>query len=237
MMLNEERTGPLFPALFSLELMVERNTGDARTVGEIRQWMKDAGFAAITTKPLREKGETYLWYFPDGTPSSKETSTSPDALPTDGWGSSAMLYAFMEGLVGVEDQLKGFEKVRLSPRWSAAGINKAQVCLSYGASNASISYDYDFKEDRILLEVKAEKADLDFHILLPKGKKARSVCLDEQDQIFSKTLIRNSHYLDFDAVCMGSLQVNITLENCSSPYAVTLAIAFWISSIDRAAIT
>ena len=60
MMLNEERTGPLFPALFSLELMVERNTGDARTVGEIREWMKDAGFAAITTKPLREKGETYL---------------------------------------------------------------------------------------------------------------------------------------------------------------------------------
>jgi ubiquinone/menaquinone biosynthesis C-methylase UbiE len=60
MMLNEERTGPLFPALFSLELMVERNTGDARTVGEIRQWMKDAGFVAITSKPLREKRETFL---------------------------------------------------------------------------------------------------------------------------------------------------------------------------------
>jgi precorrin-6B methylase 2 len=60
MMLNEERTGPLFPALFSLELMVERNTGDSRTVGEIRQWMKDAGFVTITSKPLRKKGETFL---------------------------------------------------------------------------------------------------------------------------------------------------------------------------------
>lgn len=60
MMLNEERTGPLFPALFSLELMVERNTGDARTVGEIRQWMKDAGFVAMKTRPLRAKGETFL---------------------------------------------------------------------------------------------------------------------------------------------------------------------------------
>ena len=60
MMLNEERTGPLFPALFSLELMVERNTGDSRTVGEICQWMKDAGFVTITSKPLRKKRETFL---------------------------------------------------------------------------------------------------------------------------------------------------------------------------------
>ena len=59
-MLNEDRTGPLFPALFSLELMVERNTGDARTEEEIRRWMKDAGFVAITSKPLRKKGETFL---------------------------------------------------------------------------------------------------------------------------------------------------------------------------------
>lgn len=60
MMLAEDRTGPLFPALFSLELMIERNTGDARTAGEIRQWMKDAGFVSLTAKPLRPPGETYL---------------------------------------------------------------------------------------------------------------------------------------------------------------------------------
>ena len=60
MVLNEERTEPLFPAIFSLELMVERNTGDSRTVEEIREWMKDAGFINIKCKPLREPGETYL---------------------------------------------------------------------------------------------------------------------------------------------------------------------------------
>jgi len=59
-MLNEERTGPLFPAIFSLELMIERNTGDSRTVGEIRQWMKDAGFKNIKSKPLRVRGGTFL---------------------------------------------------------------------------------------------------------------------------------------------------------------------------------
>jgi ubiquinone/menaquinone biosynthesis C-methylase UbiE len=60
MMLNEQRTGPLFPALFSLELMIERNMGDSRTVGEIRKWMKEAGFRNIKSKPLRVRGENYL---------------------------------------------------------------------------------------------------------------------------------------------------------------------------------
>jgi hypothetical protein len=66
---------------------------------------------------IRETGETYLWYFPDGRPSSLDTSTSPDVQPTDGWGSSAMLYAFVEGLCGVQDEGCGFDRVRLCPRW------------------------------------------------------------------------------------------------------------------------
>jgi ubiquinone/menaquinone biosynthesis C-methylase UbiE len=60
MMLNEERTGPLFPAVFSLELMIERNTGDSRTVEEVSRWMKNTGFVNIKSKPLMERGETYL---------------------------------------------------------------------------------------------------------------------------------------------------------------------------------
>jgi ubiquinone/menaquinone biosynthesis C-methylase UbiE len=60
MILNEERTGPLFPAIFSLELMIERNTGDSRTEEEICRWMKETGFVNIKSKPLRKRGETYL---------------------------------------------------------------------------------------------------------------------------------------------------------------------------------
>jgi hypothetical protein len=60
MMLNENCTGPLFPALFSLELMIERDRGDARRVNEIRRWIKEAGFADIKVRPLWLKGERYL---------------------------------------------------------------------------------------------------------------------------------------------------------------------------------
>ena len=83
---------------------------------------------------ISEKNETFLWYSPDGTPCSEENSTSPEAMPTDGWGSSAMAWALIEGLAGIEDKLKQFEKIRLSPRWLAAGITEAEVGVGYQAT-------------------------------------------------------------------------------------------------------
>ena len=79
--------------------------------GELAKAAFDHGFEEYGVDILKryhslvsEKGESYLWYFPDGTPASVETSTSPEAEPTDGWGSSAVLYALIAGLAGVEDE-------------------------------------------------------------------------------------------------------------------------------------
>ena len=41
--------------------------------------------------------------------SSVEASTSPEAQPTDGWGSSAMLWALVSGLAGIEDLAQAVE--------------------------------------------------------------------------------------------------------------------------------
>jgi hypothetical protein len=43
---------------------------------------------------ISESNATYLWYFPDGRPCTAEESTSPEASPTDGWGSSANFMFF-----------------------------------------------------------------------------------------------------------------------------------------------
>jgi branched-chain amino acid transport system ATP-binding protein len=45
--LNEERTGPLQPALFALNMLVGTPAGDTYTEPEIRGWMQDAGLGAI----------------------------------------------------------------------------------------------------------------------------------------------------------------------------------------------
>lgn len=50
--INDDRTSPLFPVLFSIALMIETEGGDARSRGEMTQWLKEAGFKKIRYKPL-----------------------------------------------------------------------------------------------------------------------------------------------------------------------------------------
>jgi hypothetical protein len=150
---------------------------------------------------LTRNDETYLWYFPDGRKSTHESSTSPDASPTDGWGSSAMLYALVEGLAGIVDQHKLFERVRLSPRWLAAGRNEASACVSYGASGASFEYTYDHNESARTIELNLRgKASVQLHVLLPGGTKATSVSVNGRNAHFVNARVEQSSYVDAQTV-------------------------------------
>lgn len=156
-------------------------------------------------------GETYLWYFPDGTPASAEASTSPEATATDAWGSSAMLYAFLEGLAGVEDMFKLFQKARISPRWLAAEIEEADVRLSYAHSGASIGYRFMFKGDLILLEAQGQHSDIDFHVLLPAESVAKAVQLNGKEIKSINTRIERSRYVDFRIKVEKEARISIEL--------------------------
>ena len=118
---------------------------------------------------ILESNATYLWYFHDGTPSSEETSTSPDATPTDGWGSSAMLYGLIEGLAGVVDNEACFQNVTLSPRWLFAGEDEASICLAYEASGEEISYHYCHEpaSKRIDVRVSGSPQQIAFRVPVP----------------------------------------------------------------------
>jgi hypothetical protein len=161
---------------------------------------------------ISESNETYLWYFPDGRPCTAEESTSPEASPTDGWGSSAMLYALIEGLAGIEDNQKLFQKCRLSPRWHAAGINEVDVRVCYEVSGADISYTIRYEEDRIHLGVRTAESDCEFHILLPEKLQAKSVSVDGTNVPFVNQKIRNSNYVDFEHRIEDKASLIIRLE-------------------------
>jgi hypothetical protein len=157
-------------------------------------------------------GQSFLWYFPDGTPSTVETSTSPEANPADAWGSSAMLYAFVEGLAGVEDRLRLFESVRLSPRWAAAGVEEAEVQACYECSGASIGYFVRRSGDQVVLDVRSPQADILFHVLLPLGFQAKVVKLNGKEHGFQNNRIENSPYVDFRSVVTAKASVMIQIE-------------------------
>ena len=160
---------------------------------------------------IADTGETYLWYFPDGTPSSIETSTSPDAQPTDGWGSSAMLYAFLEGLCGVYDKDHSYRDVRVAPRWVVTGETHAMVAVSYEASGASISYDFrhEAAASSIAIDLTGKNADVELHLLLPDGSVAAEVLVDGAPVGFKNRTVESSPYVDVEVRLEHSTSVEV----------------------------
>ena len=158
---------------------------------------------------IAEKKATYLWYFPDGKPSSEAASTSPEASPTDGWGSSAMLYALIEGLAGVVDREKGFERISLSPRWPAAGVKRAEVSVTYGPSDRSISYEWVQNPDSIQLDLQTDSRDIDLQLLLPDRTTAGSVKLDNRSVGHRISRNEQSRYLNTHLSKSGILSIQL----------------------------
>ncbi len=163
-------------------------------------------------KMIADSGKTYLWYFPDGTPSCVETSTSPEASASDAWGSSAMLYAFLEGLAGVEDRLSLFQNVQLSPRWLSAGVKEAEVQVEYGCSCARLGYFFRQKADQICLDVQSDRSEILFHVLLPEDFGATSVRVGGKTADFQNVMIQNSPYVDFSFEVLGEVAIKIQLQ-------------------------
>jgi hypothetical protein len=187
--------------------------------GELARAAFEHGFEAYGADILRRyfelvspNGETYLWYFPDGRPSTVETSTSPEASPTDGWGSSAMGWALLEGLAGVVDRGRGFDRAVVSPRWLAAGVQEAEVAVGYECSDRGVGYQLRTHPDRIALEASADSSDIRFHVLLPPGAEARRVTRGGHEIAFEQVAVEQSAYADFEARLTGAASFAIALR-------------------------
>lgn len=161
---------------------------------------------------ISENNETYLWYFPDGTPSGVDNSTSPEASPTDGWGSSAMLYALIEGLAGVEDKHKKFRKIKLSPRWLSAEVSEAEVNISYKTSGSFVYYKYTFTDNMIKLTVNCQESFIWFNILIPSHKQVRELTIDGLNIDFRIETIKKSKYINFERELINKADVVIFLK-------------------------
>ncbi len=146
---------------------------------------------------LTANNESYLWYFPNGQHATVETSTSPDASPTDGWGSSSMLYALIEGLAGIVDEHKLFQRVRLSPRWIAAGCHEVSVGSFYAASGAMFEYDFLHRPEQKEIELRIQgKAGVTLHLLLPQSTRAIAVKVNNKTVQFKMNNVENSPYVN-----------------------------------------
>ena len=112
-----------------------------------------------------------------------------------------MYYAVAEGLAGIEDRGRAFDRVTIAPRWAASQATQAGITLHYPASDGYCCYTYklDRAQKRITLDVTGSFRDARIHCLLPKGAKAKRVVVAGAGVAFKNTRVEQSAYVDFSS--------------------------------------
>jgi len=118
----------------------------------------------------------------------------------DNWAAANGMAALMEGLAGVKNTSLAFENVKLSPRWTSAGVDSVSVTANLPSSNGYVSYNYRYnkKLNEISIIVTGSGNDVNAHILLPENTlTVQSIMANNKPVEFTITKIEDSRYADF----------------------------------------
>lgn len=131
----------------------------------------------------------------------------------DNWGAGAVTYALIEGLAGIVDAGVNFDKARIAPRWSAAGVDKVTASAHYPAGDGYVRYDYQWnrKKHRLNLEFAAHADTVELELLLPEGREATGLLVDGEMSEFIIKQIEQSIYLCMTVQGLGAHSVEVKL--------------------------
>jgi hypothetical protein len=148
------------------------------------------------------------------------TSTEPVRYPPgirsyglpDTWSQGAVFYALAEGLAGIEDAGRGFDRATISSRWAVTESPDSYACLHYPASNGYCAYrqTHDAKKRAITLDVTGSFSAAKLRVLLPaSAKKVKSVVGTEGPMPFELTTIERSRYveIELDDLPLGEIRI------------------------------
>jgi len=85
----------------------------------------------------------------------------------DGWGAGAVSYALVEGLAGVKDVGRAFDRVLLAPRWAATKVKRAGVVIRYPASEGYVAYTYRYTQRGISILCTGCAGETALEVLVP----------------------------------------------------------------------
>jgi hypothetical protein len=158
----------------------------------------------IRSLTLKAADDSTMWFVLGLTTSDHEVYFPPDPISfgiPDQWGAAACVYALVEGLAGVVDGDTAYRKINFSPRWLAAGVNKAEAIIHYPASNGYVAYRYshDAGNSSVNIELTGSGEACACHVLLPEGvNNVKQVTADEEPVVFVLNFVEGSRYVDFD---------------------------------------
>ncbi len=176
--------------------------------GAFRYGYEEYGFDILRRyyELIQRTGASYLWYHPTG-----GVSVAPEFLPTDGWGSSAMLGALMEGAAGIVDNGIRYSNVTLSPRWPSAfvageAVTNAYIVARYAASDGYVAYRWWYEKASgsqpamLHLEATGSGSNYQLRLLLPgKVRSVGTVLLNGQPVVPQLEQIGDSRYVFIEA--------------------------------------
>lgn len=165
---------------------------------------------------LQSAADGALWFVLGLTLSDSAVYFPPSPLSygiPHGWGAAALTYALVEGLAGVVDTAAAFERVRLAPRWPAAGVHSAEVTIHYPACGGYAAYHYHLDEaaKRLTLTVTGSGQQAVLSLLLPASlASVESVLVDGAPVNYHLRQVEESRYLDLDLPLAGVRQVVVS---------------------------
>lgn len=159
---------------------------------------------------LRRTGGAHVWYWPNGEPGFRTTNEVPYA----GWGMAEWLNALMEGLAGIRDDQCRLEKVTVSPRWSVAGVQEADIVFRYAASKGYFAYNYRYSpvSQTLDIEFSGSGQEAVFNILLPEGFQAKEVLVNAKPAEHKTREIHRSRYCEITTDINGPGRIAIGLS-------------------------
>ena len=126
------------------------------------------------------------------------------------WGAGCVTAALLEGLAGIEDTGAGFRSARVSPRWFAADVHEAQVCVRYPAGRGYVAYHYQQEGSSINLDYTSCADQATLRVPLPPGRHFAKALLNGlpadsrietvEETVYAVTIVkgRGAHRLQID---------------------------------------
>jgi hypothetical protein len=134
----------------------------------------------------------------------------------DDWASATNMDAMIEGLTGVKDAANSevFNDAVIAPRWSSTTSDTVNATVRYAASKGYVAYKYMLDRQKNLLHIVVTSGGdkMNFHVLLPPGKKVTSVVINNKKSAFKQTTIEGSAYVDFFTDADNIKMIDISFE-------------------------
>lgn len=143
----------------------------------------------VTRIVLEASADGAFWGVLGATISDQEVFFDPGPISSgapDNWAAAAVMYALIEGLVGVVDEGGAFATAEVRPAWYWAGKDVVEACVHYPESNGYVAYRFEHRRDvraiRVTLTGSGEEARV--RIPVPGGKRPTAVRLDGKSLAF-----------------------------------------------------